>query len=290
MNDVILVVGAGGLAGHEVFWEARRRHGDRVHGTYRTPRLDPKRTPNLHSLDLLDFRAVQDFILTLKPRYVINCAGIVKRICHDPYEAITVNSAFPHFLKKLLSGWGGRLLQLSTDGVFSGKKGNYSEVDPPDPQDLYGRTKLMGEVCDPPHLTIRTSFIGYELGTERGFLSWFLAQKGTVQGYRRVIWSGLTHRFLAQMVNDLLFREDMTGLLHVSGESISKHDLLLLAAEAFDKRDVEIKPVDTPAANYSLNGSKLRRYGFSVPSIREMLLELRNKSNETQTPDLLPYN
>ena len=200
MKARILVLGASGLLGFPTFLEGRRRHGGKAQGTYRTLPGVLEGFEGLHPLDLRDFAAVRRLLEELRPEVVINCAGIVKAVCSDALEAITVNSALPHFLAGVLEKQGGRLLQVSTDCVFSGCRGKYSETDLPDPEDLYGRSKLLGEVVTAPHLTVRTSFIGFEPRTQRGLLAWFLAQEGSIRGFRKAIWSGLTadrpgHRF-----------------------------------------------------------------------------------------------
>ncbi len=275
MTTRILVLGASGLLGYPTFLEARRRHSESVRGTYRTLPSALEGMDGLHRLDLRDFSATKSLLEELRPETVINCAGIVKSVCHDPLEAITVNAALPHFLAETLGEHEGRLLQVSTDCVFSGRRGKYRETDLADPEDLYGRSKLLGEVVTDPHLTVRTSFIGFEPRTERGLLAWFLAQKGSVGGFRRAIWSGLTADRLAIVLNDLALRRDVTGLLHGSGEAVDKDTLLRWIAEIFEKRDVTIEAMDEPRIDRSLDGSKLREAGVIVPPVREMLVGLR---------------
>lgn len=271
-----LVLGASGLLGHQVYEEYARRYGRDVHGIFRTRKPNLSHPENLHPLELLDSKSVEAFLRKLKPKTVINCAGIVRSLCFDSDEVMAVNSAVPHLIAKTIEEWGGRLVQVSTDCVFSGKKGNYSETDVADPTDLYSRSKLLGEVCHSPHLTVRTSFIGYELGTRRGLLEWFLAQKGKVKGFRRAVWSGLTSNAAAGVLAGLVSREDITGLLNVSGEAIDKYSLLQLIADVFDKRDVTVKPVDEPVVNLSLQNQKLTACGFSIPSVKNMLVGLKD--------------
>ena len=164
---------------------------------------------------------------------------------------------------------------MSTDCVFSGRRGGYSEGDLPDPVDLYGRTKLAGEVMESPHLTIRTSFIGLESAEPNGLLSWFLAQQGALRGFRQAIWSGLTADALAEILASLANRRDVTGLLHITGEVIDKFHLLHLAAEVFEKTDVHIEPVDEPVCDRSLVSHRLSSLGIQVSSLRTMLVDLR---------------
>ena len=274
------MLGATGMLGHQSFIHLEQRFGARVHGTYRSPRKALAGFQNLHALDLTDFKNVEDLLRNLKPRWVLNCAGIVKKICHDPTEALLVNATLPHFVSKILDSWGGRLLHVSTDCVFSGKRGLYTETDSPDPVDLYGKTKWMGEVASQPHLTIRTSFIGFELGTDRGLLSWFLSQKGIVRGFQNCFWSGLATPYLADLLGRLMFRDEVCGILNLPGERIDKYSLLKLIAKVFDKNDIEIQPVDEPREDKSLDPRRLRELGFSKISHEEMLAHLKKKDRQ----------
>lgn len=276
MSARLLVLGASGLLGHAVLVEARRRSPEGVHGTYRSLPPALAGTPGMHRLDLADPGAVKDLLDRLRPRTVVNCAGIVKAVCHDPYAAITVNAAAPHLVAASLRPWGGRLVQVSTDCVFSGRRGAYAETDTPDPIDLYGHTKLLGEVGAAPHLTVRTSFIGFELSSDRGLLSWLLGQRGRVQGFRGVLWSGLTADHLARHLLELAGRQDVTGLLHVAGETVDKDALLRLLAEVFGRTDLTIEAADEPRVDRSLDSGRLRRLGVVVASMAEMARDLRD--------------
>lgn len=275
MASRVLVLGASGLLGFPTFLEARSRYGDAAQGTYRTLPEALEGVAGLHRMDLRDSAGVRRLLEELRPATVINCAGIVKSVCTDALEAIDVNAALPHRLAQGIEGWRGRLVQVSTDCVFSGRRGRYRESDAADPEDLYGRSKLLGEVLEEPHLTVRTSFIGFEPRTCRGLLQWFLAQRGSVRGFRNAIWSGLTADRLAVVLNDLAARPEVTGLLHGAGEALDKDTLLHLMAEVFEKTDVTIEGVDEPRIDRSLDGTRLRRLGVDVPPIREMLRGLR---------------
>jgi dTDP-4-dehydrorhamnose reductase len=233
----------------------------------------------LHRLDLRDVAETHCWLSRVKPDLVINCAGIVKSICDDGYQAALLNTLLPHLIADALGPWGGRLVHVSTDCVFSGRRGQYSECDLADPVDLYGHTKLAGEVTASPHLTVRTSFIGLEPQHPKGLLSWFLMQKGTVRGFRKAIWSGLTSDALAEVLVALMDRRDAAGLLHVAGERIDKFRLLSLVAEIFEKSDVHLEPVDEPCCDRSLLHERLTALGIRVPSIRAMLQTLRQSEN-----------
>lgn len=278
----ILVLGASGLLGLPTFLEARKRYADegRVAGTCRTRPPALEGIEGILSLDLGDAAAVETLLEDLKPKVVINCAGIVKSICRDAYEAITVNAAAPHLVARTIEHWGGRLVQVSTDCVFSGKRGPSTEEHEPDATDLYGRTKLMGEVLRSPHVTARTSFIGFEPASSRGLLAWFLARKGEVRGFRGALWSGLTADRLAAVLLDLAERREVTGLLHVAGEAVDKYQLLLQLAEVFGKEDVHVHAADEPKIDRRLDGSRLASFGIEVPPMRSMLEGLKRWHEE----------
>lgn len=270
----ILVLGASGMLGSCVSRVAGERGDLDLHlsvGRSRPPSVPGAKT---HRLDLRKPEATRTFLNELRPDCVINCAGIVKSICENGEEAASINTLLPHLIAAAISTWHGRLLHISTDCVFSGNRGRYSESDIPDPVDLYGRTKLAGEVTTPPHLTVRTSFIGMEGGPPKGLLGWFLAQHGTVTGYRNAIWSGLTADALAPIVVDLALRSDVTGLVHVCGEAIDKYSLLCRLADVFDKRDIDIRGVDEPRCDRSMVSGRLASLGIVVPSMSEMLTPL----------------
>ena len=147
-----------------------------------------------------------------------------------------INSLFPHQLAQICNNGNSRLIHFSTDCVFSGKKGNYKENDPSDAEDLYGKTKFLGEVDYPNSLTIRTSIIGREINSKNGLLEWFLSKKGqSVKGYSRAFFSGLTTNALSNILLDIISDFDLlSGIWHVSSEPISKYSLLNKINEKFD--------------------------------------------------------
>jgi dTDP-4-dehydrorhamnose reductase len=279
LSSRLLVLGASGLLGRSVALVAAKRRDIDLHlvvGQGQAPSVSRATT---HRLDLRDTDATSAFLNKFRPDYVINCAGIVKSICKDGYQAALINTVLPHLVAGSIHSWNGRLVHVSTDCVFSGERGRYSESDLPDPVDLYGRTKLAGEVIAPPNLTVRTSFIGLESTDTKGLLAWFLMQKGTVRGFRKAIWSGLTTDALAESLVALSDRRDVTGLLHLAGQPIDKFRLLALAAEVFEKDDVRLEPVDEPCCDRSLVSQRLESLGVRVPPIREMLETLRRSEN-----------
>jgi dTDP-4-dehydrorhamnose reductase len=205
---------------------------------------------------------------TIRPDVVINCVGLVKQLAdaNDPLQAVPINTLLPHRLAALCKAAGARLVHISTDCVFSGEKGGYLESDFPDAYDLYGRSKLLGEVDYPHAITLRTSIIGRELSGHRSLVGWFLAQQGTVQGFTGAIFSGLPTMELARVINEyVLPRPDLHGLYHVATQPINKYDLLKLVAKTYGK-DTEIVPSDRLTIDRSLNADRFREAtGYVAP-------------------------
>lgn len=203
---------------------------------------------------------------SVRPDVVLNCVGIVKQLSEadDPLTVIPINSLLPHRLANLCAMTGARLIHFSTDCVFSGTKGFCKESDIPDAADLYGRSKLMGEVVYPNALTIRTSMIGHELTGNRSLVSWFLSQSGYVKGFRRAIFSGLPTLEIARVIHEhILPNPDLCGLYHLSVDPISKFDLLSLVADVYGK-SIDIIPNDDLVVDRSLDSSRFRAAtGFS---------------------------
>lgn len=277
----LLILGGTGMLGHKLWQVARDRHETwvTVRGAYRDhARLglfDRERT--LEGVDAFRFDTIARAVARARPDVVINAVGVVKQRpeAEDPVTSLTLNSLLPHRLALLCRVAGARLLHVSTDCVFSGRRGRYWEEDPADAEDLYGRTKLLGEVAEAPALTLRTSFIGRELTGRTGLLEWFLGRAGgTVQGYTQAIYSGVTSLELAKIVADLVERPGLAGIYHVAGETISKHDLLRLVREAFGVK-VEIEPAPEVRVDRSLDATRFwTAVGGVPPSWPRMLAEL----------------
>jgi len=252
---------------NEVFGTMRQRFDDFARfGIFRRERI-------FDNVDVNADSDIQRVVSETKPDIVINCAGLIKPLAKDILETIEVNSVFPHKLARICSRVSAKLVQISTDCVFSGAKGQYSEESTPDPVDLYGRTKLLGEVTYNDHLTIRTSMIGRELCTKRNLVEWFLSQSGEVQGYTQAIFSGLTTRPLSRVILELA-RRNVNGLVHVASEPTSKYDLLCLLKELLDLKDISIAPYEEVRVDRSLAAPKLKALGIKVPSMRIMIQEM----------------
>lgn len=239
----------------------------------------------LGGVSVEEFATVVRAIATTRPDVVVNCVGIVKQseAINSPINGITVNALFPHRLAQLCGETGARLIHLSTDCVFSGRKGNYRETDTKDAEDLYGRTKALGEVDDGSCLTIRTSMIGRELQRSQGLIEWFLGQKGkTVPGFKRAVFTGLTTAALSEVIGNIIENQpQLRGLWHVAGDPISKFDLLELVNKVF-ALNVNIEPDETFVCDRSLDHSRFREAtGFTPPLWPEMIELMRH--------DITPY-
>lgn len=278
----ILILGGGGMLGHQLWRRFHSQHDvwvtlRRPVGSYAAHGLfEPDRS--ISGVDASsddDLRRVFD---AGKPEAVINCVGIIKQLkeANSPRLSLTINSLLPHRLADLCLEHRARLIHVSTDCVFSGRKGRYTETDTSDAEDLYGRTKFLGEVDKSHCVTLRTSIIGRELESASGLIEWFLSQQGrTIKGYRRAVYTGLTTHALARVMEDVLVRlRDMSGLWQVSSDPIDKYELLRMAQKAFGWRGT-IEPDDTFVCDRSLDSTRFRQYaGFTPPTWEAMMAEL----------------
>jgi len=197
---------------------------------------------------------------SVKPDFVVNCVGIVKQLpqSNDPLAVLPINSLLPHRLARLCEIVGARLVHLSSDCVFSGKKGSYLESGVPDATDLYGRSKLLGEVDYPHAITLRTSLIGHELQGARGLVNWFLTQEGSVRGFTKAIFSGLPTVEIARVIEEhVLPHPELHGVYHLSADPISKYDLLSTVKDVYGKQ-IEIIPDDSLAIDRSLDSTRFQ--------------------------------
>ena len=264
----IMVLGGAGMLGHKMFQVL----AERFDGVFCTVREDVRKPPFekvgllqgnnvISGVDVTDFPALETSLSAFHPELVVNCVGVIKQRAQavSPIPSITINSLLPHKLAQMAALWGGRVVHFSTDCVFNGHRGSYSEEDLSDAEDLYGKTKFLGEVAVANALTLRTSIIGRELTEHRSLLDWFLAQNHkTVRGYRKVIYSGVTTNFLAGLVASIIEEHPgLNGLYQVTSEQISKYDLLCLLREVY-QLDVLIEPDDLEVSDRSMKCDKLR--------------------------------
>ncbi|HYG97514.1 MAG TPA: SDR family oxidoreductase [Terriglobales bacterium] len=283
----ILVLGGSGMLGHKVFQTLRARfpetyctireplHSDHIS---RVGLFDASRV--VDRFDVRDLALVESFLSELRPTFIVNCIGVVKQRseAHDAVSSILINSLLPHKLAEITTRWGGRVIHFSTDCVFNGKRGEYTESDIPDAEDLYGRTKALGEVTTDNALTLRTSIIGRELSHHSSLLEWFLAQRGrTIRGFTRAIYSGVTTNLMARIVAECITRQrSLSGLYQVTGQTITKYDLLCVLREAF-RLDIEITPDDSFVCDRSMSGEKFEKAtAYVAPPWKELAAELAN--------------
>jgi dTDP-4-dehydrorhamnose reductase len=255
-----------------------------VHGTARSASVlryfdSTLATRILTGVDVEHFDALAGVLQEIRPDVVVNCVGLVKQlaVADDPLQALPINSLLPHRLARLCGLLGARLVHVSTDCVFNGAKGNYRESDPSDADDLYGKSKFLGEVAYPHTITLRTSIIGHELSGAHGLVGWFLAQEGTIKGYRRAVFSGLPTVELARVVRDVVLpRPALSGLFHVAAAPINKYELLKLVAAAYDK-PIEIEPDDRVVIDRSLNADRFREAtGYVAAPWPELIARMRD--------------
>lgn len=234
----ISIAGAGGMAGHMLSLYLAGT------GRYQVQNLSHsvKLAEDWLTVDAEDTAAVAAALARHAPEVVVNCVGtLVKQSQDDPGAAAFINGYFPHFLERLAAKNNFKLIHISTDCVFSGSRGGYTEADARDGKDFYAQSKAMGEVINARDLTVRTSIIGPELKKNAtGLFHWLMTSTGTVKGFDRVFWNGVTTLELAKAI-DAFIGAGTTGLCHlVSPEKISKHDLLTLLRDVWGRRAPEI--------------------------------------------------
>jgi dTDP-4-dehydrorhamnose reductase len=268
----ILIFGASGLIGNNLFSYLSDHASHEIFGTYRNPQVlqffDHEFTNNLIHFELDEsISQTSDILSKLRPDVVINALGITKHIDRAREDIVRVNSLFPHQLARISTALGIRLIHISTDCVFSGKKGLYSEGDFPDASDLYGQSKILGEVSYGDHLTVRISTIGTELTSTHGLLEWFLGVKGSCSGYKEAVFSGLPSKYFAHVLMSFILPNPMLcGLYHISSEPVDKFTLLTSLADLYGK-DINIVADRSVSINRSLDSSSFsKKTGYIAPS------------------------
>lgn len=276
----VLILGGGGMLGHKLFQVLRPRCD--VYATFRhydealrtTGIFDEARV--IGGVDAWDIASVQGALARVRPDWVVNCIGLIRQLGGPPKAYIYLNGLFPHLVCDAARDAGARVIHVSTDCVFSGRRGDYTEDDGSDAEEMYGKTKFLGEVAHDHALTLRTSIIGRDLTKRVSLMDWFLSQSGkTVQGYSRVIYTGLSTLVLSREICRVITEfPHLHGLYHVSSDKISKHDLLVLANRLFGA-DVAITPSTDLVIDRSLISTRYRREtGFTPPAWEAMLAEI----------------
>ncbi len=274
----IFVVGANGMIGSGIFSYLETFKSLKVYPLIRsssyTKYLPKSYLENIIvSGNLENIKEISYAINQERPDILINCAGITKHLPESSNykKTITLNSLFPHLLAGICSQHAVKLIQISTDCIFSGKKGNYSETDIADPIDLYGKSKNLGEVDYDGHLTIRTSTIGHEINTKNGLLEWFLSENSCL-GYEKAIFSGITTIELAKIIYEIILQNDsISGIYHISSVPINKYALLKLIAKVYQHEAIITRDKNF-IIDRSLNSERFRRdYGYQAPSWEDMI-------------------
>lgn len=276
----ILVLGASGLIGSNIFKFLSNNSDHEVFGTYRNPNalaaFNQLLMPHLseftvgESMDSFDRLASR-----LHPDVIINALGVTKHVNENRDTVITVNSLFPHQLASFATHNRIRLIHISTDCVFLGSRGMYKEIDAPDAVDLYGRSKILGEVTYDSHLTVRISTIGREISSQHGLLEWFLASEGRCLGYPKAIFSGLPSKYFAAVLDKfILHNPQVSGLYHVASLPIDKFTLLGSLAR-FYKKEIKIIPDELVAINRSLDSECFARMTGYIPPSWDELIDIR---------------
>lgn len=282
----ILILGVTGMLGHTLYKEmSKQKNNYVVYGTTRNANglneyFTQEEIKSIRSgVDADNFDTVIKAIASVQPSIIINCIGIIKQlpIAKDPLTAITVNAQLPHRISLVARSANARLIHISTDCVFNGVKGNYIETDASNAEDLYGRTKFLGEVTYPHCVTLRTSIIGHELKTEFSLIDWFMSQKNEINGFTKAIYSGFpTYEMVNIITNYVIPNEKLSGLYHISSNAISKYNLLEIMKDIY-KKEIKINPYDDFVLDRSLNSDKfIKTTGYKAPSWRAMLVDMYN--------------
>lgn len=276
------ILGVTGMLGHQLANKFKEKM--EVYGSIRgaeIPYTDIKLFSGINivpNISAHDFSSVKKAIEKIRPDVIINCIGVIKQLksAKDPIETITINALFPHQLAKLCEDNNIRLFHISTDCVFKGDKGNYTEQDISDAIDLYGRTKALGEVTGKGITTLRSSIIGHELREKKSLIEWVLSQKGKqIEGYQKAFYTGVTTNTMASLILQLIFEfPDFSGLWHVSSDPISKYDLIQIVNKVYDLK-LDIKPNATFSCDRRLLGQPfLKTTHLKIPDWQTMIEEM----------------
>lgn len=278
----ILVLGVSGMLGNAVYRYLSSDPQLYVHGTSRSTNvqkhLRKKQCENItFNFDVEHQDKLEALFLTLRPDVVINCIGVIKQLdsANNPLVVIPINALLPHRLDRLCSLINSKLIHVSTDCVFSGKIGGYHETDFSDADDLYGRSKFLGEVITSNAITLRTSIIGHELESRFALVEWFLSQTEEVRGYKKAIFSGLPTIEVARVIKEhVISNLNLRGLYHLAANPINKYDLLKLIASTY-KKDIRIIPDESLCIDRSLNANKFSKAtGYKPPSWAELIRKM----------------
>ena len=269
-NPRVLVLGSAGMVGHQLCNYIINNSNFILFDVSKNFKY--RKETNL--IDVKNELQIRDYILNIKPNYIINCIGILINDSNKYVEeAIFINSYLPHILSKISGEIDAKLIHISTDCVFSGKKGEYTENDQRDGQGTYALTKILGEINDNKNLTLRTSVIGPEIKSlGEGLFHWFMSQTDHIFGFTNAIWSGVTTIELAKVIKWSV-DNNLKGLYHVTNNSsISKYDLLNLFKK-YTNKEIEIKPMGGELIDKSFIDTR-SLLDYNIPSYDKMISDM----------------
>ena len=267
----IAVLGGTGMAGHVAVAFLDEKGYDVSYMSKSAPD-----TGKSKAIDVTDIPALCAWLDSIEPDIIYNCIGVLQKESEArPDIAILLNSYMPRFLEHRYRGTSVKIIHLSTDCVFSGKRGGYSETDLADGEIIYDRTKYLGEITNNKDLTFRMSIIGPDCNKDgSGLFNWFMNQKGTIRGYKKAIWNGVTTIELARAV-DAAIQQNLYGLYHlVPNCSIDKYNLLLLIKDVFNRTDIEIEPYNDFVSDKTLRNNRTD-FDFNVLPYSEQIKEMK---------------
>ena len=271
----VLVLGAKGMAGHVVLNLLPRLGAYDVWGIAR----NIKETDRLFNLDVKDTVGLTDIINRQDFDCIINCIGILNKDAEDnPEKAIWFNSYFPHFLEAAAKGTTTKVIHISTDCVFSGKRGGYTENDIKDGYDFYAKSKGLGELDNPKDLTLRTSIIGPEINKNGiGLFNWFMSRDSSdkLKGFTQAFWSGVTTIELTKVMHAAI-EQDISGIIEITQKTkIDKHSLLLLFNKIFRNGEMVITPDPDHKVDKSMISIRTD-FKYTLPDYETMLMEMKD--------------
>lgn len=271
----VLLLGSGGMAGQILKIELLKLK-DKIEFVD-IARSNKITTPAIQ-IDLTNFDQLKEIINNGKFDYIINCIGLLNSFAEkNPDQAILINSFLPHYLEKITADLTTKIIHISTDCVFSGNSGGYIESDFKDGIGFYAQSKALGEIINNKDLTIRTSIIGPDLNASGiGLFNWIINQSGTINGYTRAFWSGVTTIQLAKVILEIINRTSIpTGLIHLTNNTkISKFDLLNIIENVFELKNIKIVKYNNYEVDKSLVNTR-NDLNINVPSYLEMIIEMR---------------
>jgi len=264
-----IILGASGLIGHQVYSRLKANKNFSVFSFAHQRKI----SEDTILLDARDEHLLEKAIVDINPDVIVNCLGVlIAEANRDPENATFLNAYIPQRLKSVANALDAKLVHISTDCVFSGKKGSYTECDFRDADDTYGRAKALGEVIESPHVTLRTSVVGPEIKEGEELFHWFMSQEGKIKGFTKSIWSGVTTLELAKAV-EWAIEKDIHGLYHITnGVPINKYELLMLFKK-YTNKQIEIESVEGKVADKSFLDTR-KDIDYAVRSYEEMISEM----------------